>query len=1628
MAMGSPARSVGIPAWLTPYGPPLDREPASLSDYHANDLEFVRALFDAIAETGRDPGVGSANVRLAPYDLFHGHVMRGTFSWAAGPASAVPTASSATRLIQEQDSRVLLTGSSRPSCSSSTTYHTEAPVSCTHILFHAKEYPKEYSSGCVLLPVGHEKAGGDQDPRLGSHLSIEDQDFDKRNFLYSPALDRKQMFLVDVKHKDFPGAPLMCDGVSGTRYFSVDEKKVAPEQVGLVDVVFAERSASALPEATPVVEKIVFVSHNSGNNPKQQPSGETACDRSVVEGNSAANGKSSALSASASSSENKSTSPGTHNQSSNFSPFSRRSSNPNLSTSRALHSDRDFVEWTGTLRDFSADLFRDLKQLAIGLHRAVVLPACAKLLRKEQKTFVTKLPSGLYTSGDVLTAISAVSSKFVWQWVLRQSCKQWDGLSRLFRHSADTSESRTQIGATLDAPKDFLAAVKTGDQKLVSHLQQTTTASSSTWEDNKTHALFTTTQSESAISILAPIIGEPDLKDDVWVWVAQSVNACRIDLVLRVTRAEYRRPNDDVLETKPRAIPLSVAQRALDYSDWVCNDARLGLEVAARLVEDAGYRETLSSASEETETSFLTTTKMSWIDVFAKQAGNNSDKPPTGAEGEFHEPLQPVLGPASGALLSSAADRAFQPSCSGASVILPDDDINIAEKSSQETASPMAMDVREYYFPLAATTVQRIETEILDVAQAEFAQKSEERFLRQIRKHRANCCDQHADRSRDMHGEEVLNSKSSSTAEAGAAPQSQSPNSDRKVTLDEATDGTAWCILVGGESGGAMVADKNRTRPGKYLGGHCSLQNIGRMYEKLLPWFGADRIIVVTQLQETLDWLEEVTSSTESCQRLTGKATPEFFETMQRKKRETYKDCEALLQNGGADYDYEDVNVWSLLSVLRNPGSAATPASSSSSSSAATTRNKQHPTKLFQEATTSSGGSAEDCSSASSASLFDDSFTTPKSQSGIAGSNSGGPENEQYFLTPYKASHKRTHEQFTSSAASAGRKNYEKRRAKRKTLPRNPGSVFLLINTHGNTHPAVKGKEEAWDEWYCHFPYPTAADQDHIYSIAATQGFVDEEGAASGRDSNVSRSASASPSDTEHQMSTRNAGAASSPRQDFGMGPGTADFVMNITETAANHSQALNQQQVNETSARLLAGETNETENDLDGSSLSGSVGHVSISATSSPASSSKKVFTPRSDGPAASCGPASTAGIIAASTTPAAGGVSSNVRNKNRVRSRRTSVDWGAPKYRFRLYSQQLFQAFHDLTARSPNTQVITLYQFCLSGGFANFFTLKSYQRYFDTLSWPLFVMVTSGQYEPALGTFASFYCEQLVKHLEFNEKHFKGSGCSATGTTAAKTEEENGSGTSAAKQSQAQSPSGVQLQHDLSLKELFEETRLRYHHEHGELGQKRKRTNAGNTTTTIPGLERAETASSSSTYYLAAQELDRENSTNAQQQSGLTQYAAAGAGAAMYREDVPLLARDATEINPTQLPGSEQQLDADDPVLSRLQAANSRAQKEQEEAFSRKQMDEREPLSVGTLSCYAGMRTPRLSMEDVPISTMVNVGRYKKRSSNCTPDPEPASMSTSRVGGLALEKIPGGDDGQKHVCDSPACSSSRL
>merc|ERR1712014_360418 len=68
----------------------------------------------------------------------------------------------------------------------------------------------------------------------------------------------------------------------------------------------------------------------------------------------------------------------------------------------------------------------------------------------------------------------------------------------------------------------------------------------------------------------------------------------------------------------------------------------------------------------------------------------------------------------------------------------------------------------------------------------------------------------------------------------------------------------------------------------------------------------------------------------------------------------------------------------------------------------------------------------------------------------------------------------------------------------------------------------------------------------------------------------------------------------------------------------------------------------------------------------------------------------------------------------------------------------------------RAPNRKLIVCCQFCLSGGAARFFEIDRWQRYFGTLEWPMYMMVTSGSYESSIGDFLNIWTQELKAALD--------------------------------------------------------------------------------------------------------------------------------------------------------------------------------------------------------------------------------------------------------------------------------------
>lgn len=71
------------------------------------------------------------------------------------------------------------------------------------ILFHAKEFPKEYGTSKYnpIYPIGHIKQGGEKDPRHGTKVSIKDEDFHLRNYIWLSSTNK--IYLLDPTNENF---------------------------------------------------------------------------------------------------------------------------------------------------------------------------------------------------------------------------------------------------------------------------------------------------------------------------------------------------------------------------------------------------------------------------------------------------------------------------------------------------------------------------------------------------------------------------------------------------------------------------------------------------------------------------------------------------------------------------------------------------------------------------------------------------------------------------------------------------------------------------------------------------------------------------------------------------------------------------------------------------------------------------------------------------------------------------------------------------------------------------------------------------------------------------------------------------------------------------------------------------------------------------------------------------------------------------------------------------------------------------------------------------------------------------------------------------------------------------------
>lgn len=117
----------------------------------------------------------------------------------------------------------------------------------------------------------------------------------------------------------------------------------------------------------------------------------------------------------------------------------------------------------------------------------------------------------------------------------------------------------------------------------------------------------------------------------------------------------------------------------------------------------------------------------------------------------------------------------------------------------------------------------------------------------------------------------------------------------------------------GGEHGGRMRPDYEGTRPGPYLAGHCSLHWIGRVYSRLVRFFGRDKVVVVAQLHETLKWLREASKDEESAKKLAGRSA--LLPMLRQQLAEVLESCADLIADGGAHYDGQEAGPSSISGV-----------------------------------------------------------------------------------------------------------------------------------------------------------------------------------------------------------------------------------------------------------------------------------------------------------------------------------------------------------------------------------------------------------------------------------------------------------------------------------------------------------------------------------------------------------------------------------------------------------------------------------------------------------------------------------------------------------------------------------------
>merc|ERR1711871_1786888 len=124
----------------------------------------------------------------------------------------------------------------------------------------------------------------------------------------------------------------------------------------------------------------------------------------------------------------------------------------------------------------------------------------------------------------------------------------------------------------------------------------------------------------------------------------------------------------------------------------------------------------------------------------------------------------------------------------------------------------------------------------------------------------------------------------------------------------DTTDSDSYVVLIAGEHWKVSTGER-------WLGQHCSLPFIGKAYEQCASRIGRERVIVIAQLNETLQWLEEA-AETGMPMWCNGISVEESASRWTGKLQETQDACAVLIADGGADYDGAACHPRTVIDVL----------------------------------------------------------------------------------------------------------------------------------------------------------------------------------------------------------------------------------------------------------------------------------------------------------------------------------------------------------------------------------------------------------------------------------------------------------------------------------------------------------------------------------------------------------------------------------------------------------------------------------------------------------------------------------------------------------------------------------------